>query len=425
MSASVAAKGLARDQDAAIAPAVETPSTRRELRVLQVFSVLSVGGAETWLMALLKYFNESAHGLPVKVKCDILLTGGEPSVFDEEAKALGARLFYVLFTRKNPLRFVTEFRRILAAGQYDVVHDHQDYIAGLHFLMGLGHLPPIRIAHVHNHFYERAKYAKGLVRRVVRPAGHHLLGRLATHVMGTSRQVVSEYGFDGFKSRGVALGAAYCGFDVSSYQGNREQIHTDLCREFGWEPSAKVILFVGRLEADAVFPLGPITSDKNPGFALEVAKECLRRDSEVRLLMVGAGNKKRRELESQIREWGLEERIKLAGIRTDVPRLMLGSNLLLFPSLAEGLGMVVVEAQAAGLPVLASDATPRECVVVPELVEFLPLTDPNNWARQTLQLLSRPRPNPSECNAAVRRSPFSIENSAMSLAAIYCERENA
>ena len=87
--------------------------------------------------------------------------------------------------------------------------------------------------------------------------------------------------------------------------------------------------------------------------------------------------------------------------------------------------MVVVEAQAAGLPVLASDTTPRECVVVAELVEFLPLTDPNYWATQTLQLLGRARPNLSECNAAVKRSAFSIENSARSLAAIYGERGNA
>jgi glycosyltransferase involved in cell wall biosynthesis len=425
MSASVAARRLALDQDAAIAQEVETASTNRELRVLQVFSVLSVGGAETWLLALLKYFNEHADSLPVKVKCDVLLTGGEPSVFDEEAKALGARLFYVPFSRRDPLRFARQFRRILSDGNYNVIHDHQDYVAGLHFLMGLGHLPPIKIAHVHNPLYQRATYASGPVRRAVRSSGHRLLGYLATHIVGTSRQIVSEYGFDGFNSRGVALGAVYCGFDVASYEGNRAQVHTDLCRELGWDPSAKVILFVGRLEADEVFHLGRVMNHKNPNFALEVAKESISRDSDVRLVMAGAGDKKRRELDSQIREWGLEEKIRLVGVRTDVPRLMLGSDLLLFPSLAEGLGMVVVEAQAAGLPVLASETTPRECVVVPELVDFLPLTDPNNWARQTFQLLDRARPNLSECNAAVRRSAFSIENSARSLAAIYGERGSA
>jgi glycosyltransferase involved in cell wall biosynthesis len=420
MSASVATEHFAVHEDKSIASAVEACRNKPELRVLQVFSVLSVGGAETWLMSLLKYFREAEGSLPVRVKCDILLTGGEPSVFDEEAKALGARLFYVPFTRSNTAGFIREFRRILAAGNYDVIHDHQDYIAGLHFAMGLGRLPRIRIAHVHNPLYQRARYAKGLVRRVVRLAGHHSLGHLATHVMGTSRQIVSEYGFDGFNSRGVALGAAYCGFDVASYEGNREQVYADLCRELGWDPSAKLILFVGRLEADDVLHLGRVMSHKNPTFALEVAKECISRDSDVRMVMAGAGNKKRRELESQIREWGLEERIRLVGVRTDVPRLMLGSDLLLFPSLAEGLGMVVVEAQAAGLRVLASDTTPRECVVVPGLVRFVPLhLPPRAWADEALRLIKLGQAGSTECVEAVKESAFSIENSAAKLLEIY------
>ena len=106
MSASVA-KTLVPQQSPSPAPALEISATKRELRVLQVFSVLSVGGAETWLMALLKYFREAEDRLPVKVKCDILLTGGEPSVFDEEAMALGARLFYVPFSRRHPINQIT------------------------------------------------------------------------------------------------------------------------------------------------------------------------------------------------------------------------------------------------------------------------------------------------------------------------------
>jgi glycosyltransferase involved in cell wall biosynthesis len=419
MSASATAKQLAH-QDASVGQSVEVESGKRELRVLQVFSVLSVGGAETWLMALLKYFSESTGSLPVRVKFDILLTGGEPSVFDEEAKTLGARLFYVPFSRRRPIKFMREFRRILVTGNYDVIHDHQDYVAGLHFAMGLGHLPPIRIAHVHNPFYQRAEYARGPVRRVVRAAGRRTLGYLATHVVGTSSQIVSEYGFDGFKSRGITLGAAYCGFDVANYQGDRRRVHAELCREFGWQPSAQIILFVGRLDAGNVIHLGRTMSHKNPAFALEVARECISSDPDVRLLMAGAGDDKRKEFDSQIREWGLEEKIKLLGVRSDVSRLMLGSNLLLFPSLAEGLGMVVVEAQAAGLPVLASDTTPHECSVVPGLVKFLSLDlTARDWADEVARMINVGHAESSNCLEAIRRSPFSIQNSAANLLKIY------
>jgi glycosyltransferase involved in cell wall biosynthesis len=138
------------------------------------------------------------------------------------------------------------------------------------------------------------------------------------------------------------------------------------------------------------------------------------------MLVVGGGDEVRKHLEAEVKSQGFEERIHFAGLRSDVPRLMLGSDLLLFPSVAEGLGMVAVEAQAAGLRVLASDTTPRECVVVSEGVQFLSLGDgAANWAKTVLRTLNMPRPNRLEWNEAVRRSPFSIDNSASTLLSIY------
>src|SRR5262249_47770674 len=95
------------------------------------------------------------------------------------------------------------------------------------------------------------------------------------------------------------------------------------------------------------------------------------------------------------------------------------SDLLLFPSRGEGLGMVAVEAQAAGVPVLASTAVPRECVVVPDLVHFQDLNVPvENWVDDALRLATRPR-NGVHGNARVAASAFSIENSARALLDLY------
>jgi len=395
---------------------------KRELRVLQVFAGLGMGGAETWLMSLLKYFHDHSADLPVSVKFDVLLTGGEKAIFDDEAIALGARLFYLRFGRRNLLSFVREFRKILAKGNYDAIHDHQDYIAGLHFLLGAGHLPPIRIAHVHNVFYHRSNSATGFIRRTTNSTGKWLISRLATHVMGTSRQIIAEYGFDESISSNLVLGAAHCGFDVTQYVGDYKAAHAELCSELGWEESAKVILFVGRLEGAEVVYNGRQMTHKNPTFALEIGKECIARDARVRLVMVGAGEEKRREFEEKVSAWGLSNQIRLLGVRSDVPRLMLGSDLLLFPSLAEGLGMVAVEAQAAGLRVLASDTTPRESVVIPELVDFSTLTaNREQWAGEVLRLLNLESPDATRCNSKVKDSAFSIENSAARLVCMYSE----
>ncbi len=381
-----------------------------ECRILQVFTALGVGGAETWLISLLKYFKEIEDELPVRLKFDICLTGGFKAALDDEAIALGARLFYLPYTRQKLPSFVRGFRRILRRGRYHAIHDHQDYTAGLHFLFGLGCLPPVRVVHVHNPLLHLDNYSFSPLRRVTLSVGRNLLARLATHIMGTSKQILREYEFDTPQFHAIERGAAYCGFDVTRFRGDYQQVHAELCQEFAWNESAKILLFIGRLG----------TNQKNPRVALGIARACVARNPDVRLLMAGAGDNERAEFENLIKSWGLQTEIRLLGVRSDVPRLMQGCDLLLFPSLAEGLGMVAVEAQAAGLRVLSSDAVPRECVVLPEMVRFESLqSDVLVWAEQALQMLNAPLPDAAACNLAVRNSAFSIENSAARLLEIY------
>ena len=410
---------VVRENRSAIAD-VQSANGKPELRVLQVFSSLGMGGAETWLMALLKYFQKADSTLPVRVLTDILVTGGAKSMFDGEAAALGARLFYPHFTRKRALSFTQEFRRILAKGSYHAIHDHQDYAAGLRFAMGLGHLPPIRVAHVHNTSFMFDRYRSSRLRSATFEVGKRLLVHTATHITSTSREMLTEFGFDDPMFRDLCRSVVHCGFDVTSFKGDNRLLHRHVSKEFGWSDEAKIILFAGRLYE----PVGPEMHRKNPRFALEVARNCIAQDSQVRMIMAGSGESMRRKLEAQVKDWGLSDRIRLTGIYPDITRLMLGSNLFLFPSLAEGLGMVAVEAQAAGLRVLASTGVPRESMVIPELVEFRALDDGVElWAKESLRLLNLGRTDSLACNLAIRNSAFSIENSARSLVEIYSGTE--
>jgi hypothetical protein len=84
------------------------------------------------------------------------------------------------------------------------------------------------------------------------------------------------------------------------------------------------------------------------------------------------------------------------------------------------LGMVAVEAQATGLRVLTSTATPKECVVVKDLVTFKSLQDgAQAWAEEALAQIDQPRMNSLVANRAFEASPFSIENSARRLLQVY------
>ena len=97
-------------------------------------------------------------------------------------------------------------------------------------------------------------------------------------------------------------------------------------------------------------------------------------------------------------------------------------DLFLFPSFSEGLGIVCVEAQAAGTPVLTSDTVPREAAVVPGAVEFLALeAGERTWAERALARLAEPSPDAGEWRRIVEHSPFGIERCVSDLHAIYRE----
>ena len=387
-----------------------------EYRILQVFGNLGTGGAETWLMAILRYLKEVESELPVRISIHIFITNGIRSDFDDEAKSLGATLHYSTYTRKNLFGFARDWRRVLSRYDFHAIHDHQENTAGLHFLMGVGYLPPVRIAHLHCPLIHHQNYSSTSVRRGTLWLGKDLISKLGTHVLGTSKQLIGEQGYFDTKFSSQVRQAVHCGFETSRFLGDNSIQFKSLCDEFGWNESTKIILFVGRLNSDEDDRL----NQKNPAFALEVARICAERNPNICMLMVGGGENVRVRLEDLVKSWGLAERLRLVGQRSDVPRFMLGSHLFMLPSLAEGLGMVVVEAQASGLPSIVSDVTPRECAVVDEMVEFLSLNaGAEAWAEKILEMISQDRPNSIVANSAIRDSGFSIQNSVKSLLECY------
>jgi len=385
------------------------PRARPVRRVLHVFHSLGVGGAEVWLIALLEWFAQHGRDLPVDVQLDVCLTGGERAILDDRARALGAKLHYVRYGRRRLARFRKEFRNLLSEGHYDAIHDHADYAGGFHLLLGLGRLPPARVVHVHNPF---VTFGNAPAKQLARVIGRTAVKRLATTVAGTSMRILHEYDLAPSPDSRQQRIALHCGFDLAPYSEDTSEARAGVRAEFGWDPSARILLFVGRLESHF--------NQKNPQFALEIAREAMRSDPAVKALFVGSGDEARARIERKLFEEGIAGGIRFAGIRFDVPRLMLASDLLLFPSIAEGLGMVAVEAQAAGLRVIASDSTPRECEVVPGMVSFVSLREsPKRWSERALELLATPSPDRDAARAAVRRSPFSIESSAMALMEAY------
>ena len=387
-------------------------------RVLHVITVFSVGGVEIWLIELLRHMQALAREGRSVESFDVLLTGGVPHELDELATSLGAKLHYLRFSRRNYLSFAKGLRRILETGNYSVIHDHQDFAAGWHFIAASHSLPPVRIVHVHNAPARLREAGRTPVRRALLGVSARGIKRYATHVLGTSSQILDQYRFvpSGFPKQKIS--ALHCGFDVTRFAESHDRANESLCAELGWTPGSRIALFVGRL--DGFDESNPGWNGKNPEFALRVAKAAIDSGCDMRFVLVGGPEEMRSALESSLQQSGYSDRIRLVGRRHDVPRIMAASHALLFPSLEEGLGMVAVEAQAAGLRVIASDTVSPEATVIPELVTYLPLSSGVDvWARKLADAVEAPRFDSAEANARVSASRFSIESSYDELHSIY------
>jgi glycosyltransferase involved in cell wall biosynthesis len=384
----------------------------RPLRVLQVIGGLGVGGAETWLMAVLRRW--SANGIGTM---DFLLTGGRIEHFDAEAARLGARLHYLPYGRAHLHQFVSAYRRLLREGAYDAIHDHADYAGGWRLAMGAGLLPLVRVAHIHNPWLHiAANYAVSPGRRLATLGGKALVRAFATDVCGTSGEILKQYGFQpGGNSPRVEV--VHCGFEIDRFSQVRDEDRGQVLAEFGWPSSTKLVLFAGRM--DRSLEISHPQNHKNSWLALNIAREAALRDPNLRLIMAGEGAS-RDALVAQVRDWGMADRLALPGIRNDIPALMRAADVLLFPSAQEGLGMVAVEAQAAGLPVLASTAVPIEAIVIPDLFQAIALEAPiEQWVQALCALSAKPRIDPAASRSAFASSDFSITNSAEKLEQIY------
>jgi len=122
---------------------------------------------------------------------------------------------------------------------------------------------------------------------------------------------------------------------------------------------------------------------------------------------------------------GINDRIIFAGIRKDVPQLMMHLfDVLLFPSIYEGMPLTLVEAAAAGLRVVCSDVITREASdVLPEAFTHLSLNlSAEQWAEKVMEVIKQGRISHEYAYNQIKNSHFSIDYSLKELRTVYgCE----
>lgn len=370
------------------------------IRILHVMGAMEYGGIQTWLMHMLRNIDRD------RFKMDFLVHTQEEHPHDAEIRSLNSRVIPCPEPH-NPLVFARNFKRALDMyGPYDVVHSHVHHFSGIPLFLANRFGVTRRIAHSHNDKTE--DYAdSGRMRNAYLKTMRASIRQNATLQLAISKRAAhSLYGPGWRDDPRVEL--LYYGIELGPFEEVREP------------EAVRAELGLPR-ESPIIGHVGSFSEQKNHPFLIEIIDELAERGEDFHAIFVGDGPL-RGDIERDIAKRGLSDRITLLGLRSDVPELMSSAmDLFLFPSHYEGLGLVLLEAQAGGTSCIFTDIIPEEADVVPELMTRLSLTQTvGEWADVVAGKLREQSPvSRKAALATLQDSRFNLQRSVNGLEEIY------
>ena len=362
------------------------------IRVLQVVTTMERAGLETMIMNYYRHMDRT------RVQFDFLRHRDGVHAYDDEIKALGGRIYTVpAFNPLNTNGYLDALDAFFRTHkEYSVVHSHLDCLSAVPLKYAKKYGVPTRIAHSHVcRMTFDLKYPIRMFYRSRIPA-------VATDLFACSE----DAGKWMFGNR--AFTTVYNAIDCGAFTYD-EAAARQLRREQGLE-NTFVIAHVGRFD--------PV---KNHGFLLDVFSNIVRHHPDSALLLAGTGNTMD-AVKNQAEALGLGGKVRFLGSVSNVPELLMMADAFVFPSLYEGLGISLIEAQAAGLPCFtALGCVPEEANVTGQ-VNYLPLEDGASvWAEAILN--SRDQLRDRSGNAAILgEQGYDIATEAHKLQQFYIQK---
>lgn len=309
----------------------------KKIRVLQVVPSFNVGGAEGLVLTYLRKFDRSCMDMKA-----VSFYAPSGSIYDEIIKTEKLPVTYL--NKKGPLdiSFVKQLKAEIESFNPDVIHTHMSALKYVVMAGTLGkpifhtiHSEVFTDAGIYDRFVNRFLFKKYKVTPI---ALHEGLREDINNYYGCTNTVVVSNGIDVDKFRnGVSI---------------RD--------ELGIAGESLVLCHVGSF-----------SKPKNHEFLIKVFKKVLEYKPNASLILVGGG-----VLEDSIRKHvldeGLDGKVLFLGNRTDVANILKSSDVFVFPSLYEGFGIAVLEAEASGMPAVVSDKVPAS-ICKANNVKLLPL----------------------------------------------------
>lgn len=372
---------------------MSSPTTQK-IRILHVVPVLDMGGIEKGLVDAFAFMDHDAFQL------DFLVERNVDTPLAAAARAIGCKIIPVgSFKRLGA--FAPAFLRIVKG--YDVVHAHTYLFSGL--VMFLARLAGVkqRIAHMHNKVPERS----GILAALYRVGLKGLIKCFATHIIAVSRLVTTVI-YGEARAENARLTIQPMGVDFLKFHAPFDAEATRA--SLGIKANEQIVVNVSRF-----------STAKNHDFIIDVFDQMVKQLGFAgRLLLIGDGDL-RPSIVNKVAALGLQEQVIFAGTRYDAHNILRAiKGVFIFPSLYEGLGLVAVEAQAAGLPIIMSEHVPEEARISQQACRILSLNEgAGAWAKAVMDCFAAPALVRADILEEVEQNKINIQNFVQIISDLY------
>lgn len=352
------------------------------MKILQITGSLEIGGLENMACNIARY-------APSDYTIDFLVYELKGIGYEQEMDSLGSNNFVVTRPSENPVNFLKQYIQLIREQDYDIIHIHTYTSSGYMAFLAKKFTNAKVIVHSHT----QGEHKDGFF--------YQQYTKLMRHLIASSSDVRIAVGELAGKSLfNDDFQIVNNGVDLEAYSFSKEK-RQELRDIFQFSDNTKVIGHVGRLSVE-----------KNQLFLLDILKNMLEKSLDVKLVMIGEGDEYYSLLQNKINEYQLEDDVYILDSHSNVMDLYNMFDVIVFPSLYEGVPLVLIESQVNGLPIVASN-TIDEKSFVSENVMIHDLNDSiESWIASIVSL-ERTEPNRS------LYKNFSIHSSMDAIYAIY------
>lgn len=323
----------------------------KKIKILFVGMTSDVGGIETYIFNLYKHIDKS------KFEIYFLVNKNEQVYKFKELTNLGAKFIYIRNRRYNFCGYYNDLKNCYIKNNFDYIHFHTcKYSHISKYLLAFKNSKAKVIIHSHQY---RTKGFDNKKTKILDRLGRILISKYDAYYVACS-ELAYRYMFDGFNN---AI--------------NREEIifnnGIDLTKFRYDKLSKKRIQHELSISGKTVYGhVGRFSLQKNHEFLIDIFENIYEKDNNSVLILLGEGPLEKK-IKEKVVDKGLEKQVLFLGNRDNVEEYMSAMDVLIFPSLYEGLGLALIEAQACDLVIFASSDVIPATAKVSKLLNFISL----------------------------------------------------